>query len=162
MASLATALHLDAVLHPGRHHAGSRSRAGYRVSGRHFDKLPGSAYLLITGGYAVMMLSFAILFVTGLESGLSVLTGMLIMAMCFGIPRIVTLIGSRHHHDPFGRLAEWRVPRRTAMRDFLDGEMDTASGPLSGWSALIHVGMLPVGLACAAIGIGIVFASMPG
>src|SRR3546814_9296540 len=75
------------TLFRSRSQAAGHSHADYRVSGRHFDKLPGSAYLLITGGYAVMMLAFAVLFVTGLESGLSVLTGMLIMAMCFGIPR---------------------------------------------------------------------------
>jgi hypothetical protein len=156
MASLAHILHFD------HHRAAAHDRPAWRASGRHFDKLPAGAYLLIVGGYAAMMLAFAILFVTGLESGLAVLTGIMIMAICFGLPRIVGGIGSRRHHDPFGRLAEWRVPRRPRLREFLDGEMDTGSGPLGGWSALIHVGMLPVGLACAAIGIGIVFATMPG
>lgn len=150
MATLASVLHL----HP-RGHAAAR---GYQVARPHFDKLPGGAYRLIAGGYSVMLLAFWLLFVGDRESALSVFAATMITGIGFGIPRLVALIGSHRRHDPFGRLAEWRVPRRPRLRDFLDGEMDTYSGPLSGWSALIHVALIPVALACAAIGIGIVFA----
>jgi len=150
MASLASAFHLHRMTQA----AAARS---FQVARPHFDKLPAGAYRLIMGAYAVMLLAFWLLFVGDRESAQAVFTASLITGIGFGIPRIVSLIGSHRHHDPFGRLAEWRVPRRPRLGDFLAGEMDTASGPLSGWSALIHVALIPVALACAAIAIGIVF-----
>ena len=154
MASLVTLLHL----HQARATGLARS---FRIVRPHYDKLPGGIFRLIAAAYCVMLLAFWLLFVGDRESGFVVFAATLITAIGFGIPRLVALIGSHRHHDPFGRLAEWRVPRRPHLRDFVAGEMETGSGPQDGWSALVHVALIPVALACAAIGIGIVYALTP-
>lgn len=118
------------------------------------DSLPLGAFGLIAGAAGAMMLAYWLTFAAHAEAAFMVAISIVYVLMYAGTPWLMARIGGnmlRQRHG--GRAAP-------ALGDFLDGVMDTATGPIGGRAALVQVAIIPVGLAVATIGICIVVATM--
>lgn len=112
-----------------------------------FDSLPRGAFGIITGAAGAMMLAYWLTFGAQAEAAFNVAISTVYVIMYVGTPYVMARIG-----EPMLRARHGGNPAPT-LRDFVAGRMDTWTGPLSGWAALIQVTLIPVGLMFATIGI---------
>jgi hypothetical protein len=134
----------DMTLQPGdltlRHRLHNRAPALH-------DSLPRAAFGITAGAYGLMMLAYWLTFGAHAEAAFMVAISTVYVIMYLGVPWVLARIGEtmlRARHG--GRAAP-------DLRRFLAGAIDTWAGPMSGWSAMVQVTLIPVGLAFATIGI---------
>jgi hypothetical protein len=135
----------DTALHEATAEAGH----GPGHNARHFDSLPDAAHGITAGAFGGMMLVYWLVFGAHAEAALSVAVSTVYVVMFFGTPWMLARLGESLLRQRHGGNAA------PSLRDFLGGWLDTWTGPMSGWSALIQVTLIPVGLALATLGIGL-------
>lgn len=98
------------------------------------------------GGYLGVLAMFWITF-GGDGDAVGVLVVVSLFAvMYFGLPYVMTSTAARH--DP-------RVDRPPSLSNFVNGDFDTLTGRVSGWSAFVQFAFLPIALAFGALALGI-------
>jgi hypothetical protein len=102
---------------------------------------------LLIASYGVLLLAFWILFAQSAVTAISLAICSAYFAMYFGVP-IVMYLQTRKAAEsaPAGSLGR-----------FLRGSFETATGPISGWSALAQVLVVPVCVTFGAFCIGFIF-----
>lgn len=112
-----------------------------------YDTLPYAAFGIPVGAAGAMMLAYWLTFGAYAHAAFMVAISTVYVAMYIGTPYVMARLGEtllRERHG--GRAAP-------TLREFLGGTIATWTGPMSGWSAMIQVTLIPVGLAFATIGI---------
>jgi hypothetical protein len=112
-----------------------------------FDSLPRGAFGIIAGAAGAKMLAYWLTFGARAEAAFMVAISTVYVIMYVGTPYVMARIGEQMLRDRHGG------KQAPTLRDFLAGRMDTWTGPLNGWAALIQVTLIPVGLMFATIGI---------
>jgi hypothetical protein len=112
-----------------------------------YDSLPYAAFGIPAGAAGAMMLAYWFTFGAYAEAAFMVAISTVYVLMFVGTPYVMARLGEQMLRDRHGGHA---APN---LRDFLDGAIATWTGPMSGWSAMIQVTLIPVGLAFATIGI---------
>jgi hypothetical protein len=113
--------------------------------------LPSGVLAIGVSGYAGMLGSFWIAF--GSESQVVfVLVIVTMFALIYsGLPLVMARAATLHS-------AQKRRPQYIA--DFVAGDFETLTGPISGWSALVQFAVLPIALAFGVLAIGIINVSL--
>lgn len=119
--------------------------AGHNIPA--FDSLPRGAFGIIAGAAGAMMLAYWLTFGAQAEAAFNVAISTVYVIMFVGTPYVLARIGEQMLRDRHGGNPA------PSLRDFVAGRMETWTGPLSGWAALIQVTLIPVGLMVATIGI---------
>lgn len=112
-----------------------------------YDSLPYAAFGIPVGAAGAIMLAYWLTFGAYAHAAFMVAISTVYVVMYIGTPYVMARLGEtmlRERHG--GRQAP-------SLREFLDGAIATWTGPMSGWSAMIQVTLIPVGLAFATIGI---------
>jgi len=112
-----------------------------------YDTLPYAAFGIPVGAAGAMMLAYWLTFGAHAEAAFMVAISTVYVSMFIGTPYVMARLGEQMLRERHGGQAA------PTLRDFLDGAIATWTGPMSGWSALIQVTLIPVGLAFATIGI---------
>lgn len=112
-----------------------------------YDTLPYAAFSIPVGASGAMMLAYWLTFGAYAHAAFMVAISTVYVVMYIGTPYVMARIGEKMLRDRHGGHAA------PSLRDFLDGAIATWTGPMSGWSAMIQVTLIPVGLAFATIGI---------
>lgn len=115
-----------------------------------YDSLPYAAFSIPAGAAGAMMLAYWLTFGAHAHAAFMVAISTVYVVMYIGTPYVMARIGEKMLRERHGGRAA------PSLRDFLDGAIATWTGPMSGWSAMIQVTLIPVGLAFATIGICIV------
>lgn len=118
-----------------------------------FDTLPRSLYGITAAAYVFMMLTYWLTFGARTETALMVAVSSAYIAMVIALPWTMARLGETLLRQ---RLGDRPVP---SLSDFLSGTIATRTGPMSGWSATIQVGLIPVGMACATLVICLIIAA---
>jgi hypothetical protein len=110
--------------------------------------LPGPIAALGVAGCVGLVAAFWLFFHGSQETigALSIVT--FLAAVFVGVPFLMIRTRSRHRAN---------TDRSRTLPEFLAGNFDTSSGPVSGWSALLQYSFLPIALAIGAVVIGIIF-----
>lgn len=116
------------------------------------DSLPRAAFGITAGAYGLMLLVYWLTFGAEAEGALMVAVSTVYVIMFFGVPWVLARLGEAMLRQRHGGHA---APK---LDDFLQTGIQTWAGPMSGWSALIQVTLIPVGLAFATLGICIAVA----
>lgn len=114
-----------------------------------FDTLPRAAFGIAAGAAGAMMLVYWLVFGAQAEAALNVAVSTVYVLMFIGTPWVMARLGEQFLRDRHGGNAA------PSLRTFLAGRMETWTGTISGWGALVQVTLIPVGLACATLGIGL-------
>jgi hypothetical protein len=127
--------------------ANTRTATAHRTAAYATDRMHPGVFVAAIGSYAAMLAGLWLLFGTDLSTGLSLIVCTAYFGMYFGVP-----------------VAMYRLARKTllkeppagSMRRFLHGDLETVTGPVSGWSALSQVLVVPVSLTIGLIAMGII------
>ncbi|HEX6958733.1 MAG TPA: hypothetical protein VF194_12170 [Ferrovibrio sp.] len=125
----------------------SQNAAPVLLANDRYDSLPVGVFGLMAAAYAMMMLIYWLTFRSHTESAMMVAISAFFVAVFFGTPWLMARQGEALTRKRHGGQA---APR---LSDFLSGEIATWTGPMSGWSAVIQVLLIPVGLAFGVLGI---------
>ncbi len=112
-----------------------------------YDSLPTAAFAIPVGATGAMMLAYWLTFGAYAEAAFMVAISTVYVVMYIGTPYAMAQLGEKLLRERHGGQAA------PSLRDFLNGSIATWTGPMSGWSAMIQVTLIPVGLAFATIGI---------
>jgi hypothetical protein len=112
-----------------------------------YDSLPYAAFSIPVGASGAMMLAYWLTFGAYAHAAFMVAISTVYVVMYIGTPYVMARIGEKMLRERHGGQAA------PSLREFLDGAIATWTGPMSGWSAMIQVTLIPVGLAFATIGI---------
>ena len=112
-----------------------------------YDTLPYAAFGIPVGAAGAMLLAYWLTFGAYAHANFMVAISTVYFVMCIGTPYVMARIGEKMLRERHGSRAA------PTLRDFLDGVIATRTGPMSGWSAMIQVTLIPIGLACTTIGI---------
>ncbi len=110
------------------------------------DTLHPGVLAIIAGSFISIILSYWLVFRNSSEAAFMVVISAVYLTMYIGTPFVMYRV--RQVHKPLEDLGNFR--------DFLNGKMHTATGPLTGWEATIQACCIPVALTLATIGICIV------
>ncbi|MCW5696405.1 MAG: hypothetical protein KIS96_06665 [Bauldia sp.] len=121
------------------------ARPAHRVFVHATDRMHPGVFGLAVGSYAALLAVFWLFFTTGVDMAINLVICTVYLAMYLGVPLIMARIASR--------AAATSEPGRLSA--FLRGGLETASGTLSGWSAMTQVLIVPVSLAVGAVAMGI-------
>jgi hypothetical protein len=110
-------------------------------------KLPFAVPAIAVAGYGGILLAFWLTFTGDATAifAIAISTGYAIIY--FGVPYLMNRMAERHAGPN---------DRRPSLSDFLDGDLDTISGRISGWSALVQITLIPVALALGTLAIGLI------
>ncbi|MGV8840885.1 MAG: hypothetical protein ACWA6X_11345 [Bauldia sp.] len=111
------------------------------------DRMHPGVFGLAIGSYGAMVLALWLLFVTDVQTVLSLLICTAYFGMYFGVPVAMYRIARKS-----GR----REPPAGSLGRFLRGDLETIAGNLSGWSALGQVLVIPVSLTLGLIAMGVI------
>jgi hypothetical protein len=109
--------------------------------------LPAGIVALGVAGYLGVLAAFWTFFGDDHGAVQSLAVVSLVAVVFFGVPYVMFTTRTKHGV---------RSEHRQAISDFLSGDFDTLTGPITGWSALVQYAFLPVALAFGAVAIGIV------
>ncbi len=123
------------------------SSAAHRAAAYATDRMHPGVFGLAIGSYGAMVLALWLLFVTDLQTVLSLLVCTAYFGMYFGVPLAMYRIA---------RKAGLNEPPAGSLGRFLRGDLETVTGNLSGWSALSQVLVIPVSLTIGLIAMGII------
>lgn len=105
--------------------------------------MPGAAGAFMVAVYAALMAAFALTMATGGAATFAIVISAFYVAMFFAVPAIF-----------FG--VESDQSRRPNLTEFLERGMDTATGHISGASALVQMLVVPALLTIAILAMGII------
>lgn len=125
----------------------ARDTAAHRVGAYATDRMHPGVFVAAIGSYGAMLIGLWLLFGTDLSTALSLIICTTYFAMYFGVPVAMYRLARKTllHEPPAGSLGR-----------FLRGDLDTVTGPVSGWSALSQVLVVPVSLTFGLIAMGII------
>ena len=112
-----------------------------------YDTLPYAAFGIPVGSAGTILLAYWLTFGAYGHAAFMVAISTVYFAVIIGTPWVMARLGEPMLRKRHGGHAA------PALHDFLRGEIATRTGPMSGWSAMIQVTLIPVGLACTTIGI---------
>lgn len=105
--------------------------------------VPRVAGAFIIGSYAALMAAFVVT-IHGARADFAILIAVFYLAMFFGVPAAILGV-------------EGETIRRPDLREFLDRGIVTATGRISGGSALVQMLIVPVLLAFAILAMGMTY-----
>jgi hypothetical protein len=111
------------------------------------DRLHPAVFGLLVGAYGAMLLALWLIFVSDVETLVTLAVCTVYFAMFFGVPLAMYRVQSKAQ------------PVRAAgtLSEFLRGELETYGGRISGWGAAIQVLVVPAPITLGIIAIGLIF-----
>ncbi|MGD9738793.1 MAG: hypothetical protein AB7O56_07165 [Bauldia sp.] len=121
-------------------------RSRHAVAAYSTDRMHPRVFGLAIASYGAMLLVLWLLFVTGADMVVTLFVCTAYFAMYFGVPVAMY------------RLAAKAAPPAASgsFAVFLRGGLETVSGTISGWSAMVQVLVVPVSLTFGLIAMGII------
>lgn len=110
-------------------------------------KLPFAVPVIAVAGYGGILLAFWLTFTGDATAIFAIAISTAYAVVYFGVPYLMNRMAERHAGPN---------DRRPSLSDFLEGELDTITGRISGWSALVQVTLIPVALAFGTLAIGLI------
>lgn len=121
-------------------------QAAHGAESRRIAQVPHSGvYYGLAGFFAWMLLVYVLLFRHETEAMFSVVVSAFYTVVYLAVPAIAWRMARR----------ETGSPPEGSFRGFLAGQLQTATGPLSGWEATLQIWCIPAALALAATGMAI-------
>jgi hypothetical protein len=114
------------------------------------DQMYPGVFGLAAAAYGAMMLSFWLLFVSDVGTFLSLAVCTAYFGMYFGVPAVMHRVA---------RQAETQVAGGS-LGQFLRSDLETITGPISGWAAVTQVLVIPVSLTVGIIAMGLIVKSI--
>ena len=113
-----------------------------------FQSVPAGVYGLCLAAYAALFLTYWLVFGAHAEAAFMVAVSTVLLTAYVAVPAALWRV------TPGWR----RPPREGSFGDFMAGELDTFTGPISGPAALAQIVAIPLGLAGATMAIGCIIA----
>jgi hypothetical protein len=110
-------------------------------------RLPFAVPAIAVAGYGGILLAFWLTFAGDATAVFAIAISTVYAVVYFGVPYLMNRMAERHAGPN---------DRRPSLFDFLEGDLDTITGRISGWSALVQVTLIPVALAFGTLAIGLV------
>ena len=112
--------------------------------------LPLAVPPLAGGGDFGIFAAFWLTFAGDSEAALAISMSTVYALVFFAVPYLMVRMAAKHGLPP---------GRRSSLSDFLNGDFETITGRISGWSALVQVALVPVALAFGTLAIGVIYTS---
>lgn len=110
--------------------------------------MPLSVPAIAVAGYGGILLAFWLTFAADGGAIFAIAIGTLYGIIYFGVPYLMNRMAAKYgtSNDP-----------QSSLSDFLNGDLDTIAGRISGWSALVQVTLVPIALAFGTLAIGFIY-----
>jgi hypothetical protein len=103
-------------------------------------------FALFAGSYAMMLMVLWLFFGTDVNAAIALAVSTTYFAMYFGVPFVMFRLADKATQNP----------KPSSFGRFLAGDVETYTGPVSGWGAIAQLLTIPVGLTGAFIAIGVI------
>ncbi|MBN9315456.1 MAG: hypothetical protein J0I99_06960 [Devosia sp.] len=103
-------------------------------------------FTMFAGVYGAMLLALWLLFCTDINAAIALGVSTGYFAMYFGLPFVMLRLANKDRQQP----------GPGSLGNFLAGDVETYTGPVSGWGAVAQLLTIPVALTAAFIAIGII------
>ena len=100
---------------------------------------------MFIGAYAAMLLVLWLFFGTDVNAAIALGVCTVYFGMYFGVPLAMLRLAGKTQQPASGSLGR-----------FLDGDLDTYTGPVSGWGVIAQLMTIPVGLTAAFVAFGVI------